>query len=295
VLTFAEMAIRFAAESTALKTAVGKLLTNSASEAYPAIVYHYTSLETAIKILNSFEIWCTNVSFSNDPSEGVYGESLIDNVCVRDPELLLAGARKLVAEEIEGYATSFSADPDELTQWRAYCTNGHGVSIGVDTEVLLLRTHLVFSHVQYDQSRQVGLAKAILNVFRARMLAAKSRPPRLRHLAYVLTVSFVILRAMLKDPSYHSEREYRLVDALPKDPKRHNTNLEYFQRDERSVPFFRVDLRDSNAAGNKQPVREVYVGPCLNFADAETQLRSTSAYNVQTFGIIPSRVPMRCD
>ena len=289
------MSTRFTAEAKSLKTAVGKLLTNSAPEAYPAIVYHYASLETAIKILNSFEMWCTNVSFSNDPSEGVYGQSLIDDVCTRDPDLLLAGARKLVADEIEGYATSFSADPDELTQWRAYCANGRGVAIGVETEALLLRTHLVFTHIQYDHPQQVRLAKAILNVFRGLMLAAKSRPPRIRHLAYVLTVSFVILRAMLKDPTYHSEREYRLLDALPKDPKRHDTSLEYFQRRDQSVPFFRVDLRDSSAAGAKQPVREVYVGPCLDFADAEAQLRRTSAYNVQAFSIVRSRVPMRCD
>ncbi len=281
-------------ETKALKAAAAKLLTNSTAESRPAIVYHYTSLDTAVKILNSFEMWCTNMAFS-DPSEGVYGESVIDGVCTRDSDLFLAGARKLVADEIDGYATSFSADPDELTQWRSYCSNGRGVAIGIDTEVLSKRTQVVFSHIEYDRTRQEKLVKDILNLFRMRMLSARSRPPRLRRLTYVLTLSFVILRAMMKDPSYHSEREYRLLDALPKNPKRHSTRLEHFPRGSQSVPFFRIDLRASTAAGAAQPVREVWVGPCLDFANSEAQLKNSSAYRAQPFRITPSSVPMRCD
>jgi hypothetical protein len=281
-------------ETDALKAAVGKILSN-ATDPRPAIVYHYTSLDTAIKILNSLEMWCTSVTFSNDPSEGVYGQGVIDDVCARDRDLLLAGARKLVSDEIEGYAISFSADPDELTQWRSYCSNGRGVAIGIDTEVLSNRTNLVFSYIEYVRTRQEKLVKDMLNLFRVRMLSARSRPPWLHRLAYVLTLSFVILRAILKDPAYHSEREYRLLEALPKDPKRHNTPIEYFQRGSQSVPFFRADLRASTAAGAAQPVREVWVGPCLDFADSEARLKNTAAYRTQSFRIIRSRVPMRCE
>jgi hypothetical protein len=282
-------------EVKSLKRATARLLRDSAGTRRPALVYHYTSLETAVKILNSFEMWCTNVSFSKDTSEGVHGQGVIDTICTRDPDLLLEGARQLVADEIEGYATSFCAKPDELTQWREYGSNGRGVAIGVDAEVLSSRTNVAFSRIEYDPARQGKLVKNILNVFRARMVSAKSRPHRLRRLAAALTESLVVVRAMLKDPSYHTELEYRLLDALPKDPRRHDTALEYFQRGSRSVPFFRVDLRASTAAGATQPIREVWVGPCLEFASTEEQLRNTAAYVLQPFGIIRSLVPVRCD
>src|ERR1043165_4150287 len=117
------------AEVIALKAAAGKLLTDSAGVPLPPIVYHYTSLDTAIKILNSLEMWCANVAFSNDPSEGDHGEQVIADVCAHDPDLKMAGAQKLIADEIDSYAVSFSSEPNELTQWRAYCANGRGVAI----------------------------------------------------------------------------------------------------------------------------------------------------------------------
>ena len=282
-------------ETKGLKTAAARLITNSTGEPRPEIVYHYTSLDTAIKILNSLEMWCTNVAFSNDPSEGIYGQGVIDRVCATDPDLLLAGARKLVSTEIDGYAISFSEAPDELTQWRSYCSNGRGVSIGVDTDVLAKRGSVAFCQIEYDGGRQEKLVRNILNLFRGRMLSARSWLPRLHRLAYVLTLSFVIVRGMLKDPAYHSEREYRLLDALPKDPKRHNTKIEHFQRGPTAVPFFRVDLRASTGAGAVQPIRKVYVGPCLDFGVAEAALKRTAAYAAQPFDIVKSAVPMRCD
>jgi hypothetical protein len=282
-------------EADALKSAADRLLTNRTRVGLPPIVYHYASMDITSKILDSYEMWCTNIAFSNDPTEGRYGQDLIDNVCTRDPDLLFAGARKLVREEIDGYSISFSADGDELTQWRAYCSNGRGVAIGVDTEVLSQRTSVLFARIEYDQAQQERFIKALLDVFRGRFLSARSSPRRQRRLAYPLTLSFIILRAMLKDPSYHSENEYRLLDALPKPTKRSGMKLEHFSRGELSVPYFRVDLRASRAADANQPIRKVTIGPCLDFDSAVNALQNTRAFHERAFPIDPSRVPMRCD
>jgi hypothetical protein len=282
-------------EIKALKRAAAQLLINSSAYPRPAIVYHYTSLDTAIKILDSFEIWCTNVAYSTDTYEGIYGQGTIDRICARDSDLLMEGARRLIAEEIDGYTASFCAEPDIPTQWTTYGSNGRGVAIGVDAAVLSSRSQVAFSHVEYDATRQEKLVKDVLNLFRGRMLSARSWPPRKRRLAYVLTLSFVIVRAMLKDPSYQKEQEYRLLDALPKDPKHHDTSLEHFQRGSQSVPFFRVDLRDSTASGAAQPIREVWLGPCMDYSDGEARLKESAAYRAQSFPIERSRVSLECD
>jgi hypothetical protein len=229
------------------------------------------------------------------PFEGVHGEAVIDGVCTSDPDLLMQGARKLVAEEIDGYAICFSVDADEETKWRTYGGNGTGVSVGFDVDVLTNRSKVGFCRVEYDESQQKKVAKRLLDLFRGRMLAAKSRPPRVHSLAYVLTLSFVILRARLKRSGYTVEREYRLLDALPKDARRHDKELEYFERNGRSVPFFRVDLRDSSAEGASQPIREVLVGPRLDFAVADAAIKNTVAYRTRPFPIRRSQVELACD
>ena len=282
-------------ELESLKRAGAKIVVDETAAPTPAEVYHYASLEVAVKILNSFEMWCTNVAFSTDKSEGVHGDAVIARVCEADPDLLMRGARKLVKEEIDGYAACFSVEPDEETKWKAYGADGTGVSIGFDVEVLSKRPNVAFCCVEYDESRQRKLVKKLLDLFRGRMRSAKSRPPRLRQLAYVLTLSFVVLRARVKHSSYSVEREYRLLDALPKDETRHDKKLEYFARDGRPVPFFRVDLRDSSADGAAQPVPVVWVGPCLDFATAEAAIKNTLAYQKRSFPIMRSQVSMPCD
>lgn len=284
------------AEVVGLKAAAGKLLTESGVGPLPPIVYHYTSLDTAIKILNSFEMWCANVAFSNDPSEGLHGQQVIAAVCAKDPDLKLSGAQKLVADHIDGYAVSFSGEPNELTQWRSYCANGRGAAIGIDSAVLSQRKAVAFSHVEYDPQRQETLVRDLLDLFRAPILSARfqqgDRPERP---VAALALSFVMARAMLKNPAYHSEKEYRLLDALPRDPAQHTTTIAFFPRGGRSVPYFPVDLRASRADGATQPVREVWIGPCLDVSVSTAAIQDTVAYVAQAFPIHVSTVPMRCD
>jgi hypothetical protein len=282
-------------ELESLKIAAAKIVSDETSQPTPPIVYHYASLDVAVKILDTFEMWCANVAFSTDTSEGVYGENVIGGVCTADPDLLMRGARELVEEEIDGYATCFSVDADEVTKWRKYGANGTGVSIGFDADVLSKRANVAFCRVEYDEARQKKLVKKLLDLFRGRMRSAKSRPSRLRRLSYVLTLSFVVLRARMKHHSYSVEREYRLLDALPKNEKRHDTKLAYFERGDRLVPFFRVNIRDSSADGAAQPVREVWIGPRLDFATAETAIKNTLAYRTRSFPVVHSQVAMLCD
>jgi hypothetical protein len=278
-----------------LKRSAGKVVTDEETDPPPPLVYHYASLDIVVKILNSYQMWCANVAFSTDTSEGVYGEGVIDGVCTTDPDLLMRGARKLVAQEIDGYATCFSVDADEETKWRKYGADGTGVSVGIDVDVLAKRKNVAFCRVEYEESQQKKVAKKLLDLLRGRMLAARSRPPRLHGLAYLLALSFVVLRARIKHSDYRVEREYRLLDALPKDEREHDKKLEYFDRGRRSVPFFRVDLRDSSGEGATQPIREVWVGPRLDFATAESTIKNTLAYQMRSFQIRRSQVELPCD
>ncbi len=99
-------------------------------------------------ILESGRFWLTNIFSLNDPSELSHGFSHAVNVL---NALASAGPpeSKFFAEQFRAFGTqggiqasahyfvcSFSADGDDLGQWRAYADNGRGYALGSDAKVL---------------------------------------------------------------------------------------------------------------------------------------------------------------
>lgn len=260
----------------------------------PPVLYHYTSLEAALHILEHRKMWCSNVFYANDPAEAVYGQSILDEVAKTDADLKLEGLRT-VLEELDCYVASFSADGDLLPQWRAYCRNGRGVAVGVDAAVLRKRSSLILARVIYDQKTQRQFVTDMLDVFRQALLSARGNVPRLRRLLDALAMYLVIVRSALKIETYESEREFRLFDVLPADRAAHNVQLAFRASSGLIVPHFEADLTASNAENAAQPIREIRVGPCL---DAPLIARSLKTFAIQeglTFAVSSSQVRMRCD
>lgn len=111
----------------------------------PEVVYHYTTVDTMMKILTSGRIWATSINYLNDSSEG---EHFLSMVRRRLPDLLAEhqlGETVLTkvggsARPVEGrpFIASFSAEGDSLPQWRSYCSQGNGVAIGFRVSCLAL-------------------------------------------------------------------------------------------------------------------------------------------------------------
>jgi hypothetical protein len=109
----------------------------------PEVVYHYTSTDTLLKIVEGEPpaIWATNLRYLNDVSESKH---CIDCLKSRVSTFLaensiecadeLTSAMDILYDDRYGidppYVASFSAVKDSLPQWRSYCPNGNGVSIG---------------------------------------------------------------------------------------------------------------------------------------------------------------------
>jgi hypothetical protein len=105
----------------------------------PQVVYHYTSTDTLLKIVQNERIWASNIGYLNDVMER---QHCIDMLQLRIPVFLENHATPYKGElkqSVYGltasgfdapYVASFSVDRDSLPQWRSYCPNGNGVSIG---------------------------------------------------------------------------------------------------------------------------------------------------------------------
>lgn len=155
------------------------------------LLYHYTSLEGLLGILEDQKIWATHVRYLNDFSElkNAFEQQHIEHL-VRS--LLPAIADKvtgeftapfLIAEEsYDVFVASFTHDEvnerdsnllpgDRLSQWRAYAGNSSGFSLGFDPRGLmqgLRRSRVNSGHAiasllrcKYSNAEKMQIAKKI--------------------------------------------------------------------------------------------------------------------------------------
>ena len=112
-------------------------------EAVPRTLYHYTSLDALVSIVNTKRLRASNIRFLNDRAESVammadvidllqsFGGSLAEQA---DGRRIAAMLEKKTPKA--DYVASLSEKDDLLSQWRAYCPSGRGVSIGFNTTCL---------------------------------------------------------------------------------------------------------------------------------------------------------------
>ncbi len=119
-------------------------------ETEPKVVYHYTDVDTMMKIVEARTVWATCIDYLNDTQERTHYISqirrrlLTHHIPPRKPgypwprdesavfQDLIGAEDEETSEEIElsHFVTSFSALDDSLPQWRSYCPRGNGVAIG---------------------------------------------------------------------------------------------------------------------------------------------------------------------
>jgi len=126
--------------------------------AYPEILYHYTTQQGLLGILHSKAMWLSNLHYLNDTSEFIYSINLAKKYIEERIKLLertgllspppalgsspnhhnLYGHLDILDDfnAIPIYICSFSREGDQLGQWRGYCNNGSGFSIGFDYKKL---------------------------------------------------------------------------------------------------------------------------------------------------------------
>lgn len=108
------------------------------------MLYHYTSLQGLIGILNTQSLWASHCEFLNDSQEYFeaidYLKQQTSALWMEDDYLSpIAWMMRDVLEELKNseiYTTSFSENADLLSQWRGYCDQGIGVCIGFNKSLI---------------------------------------------------------------------------------------------------------------------------------------------------------------
>ncbi len=112
----------------------------------PPILYHYTSMQALLSIVEKGRIWATHIQYLNDSSEivtmwkTVLGRLEQRRANAKSPEeaayLSKIAEAAQQRQSLNEFVASFSEKGDDLSQWRAYCSAGPGFSIGFASSAL---------------------------------------------------------------------------------------------------------------------------------------------------------------
>jgi hypothetical protein len=208
----------------------------------PSIIYHYTDEAGLRGILESGQLWLTDIFSLNDPSELSHGFSIAASI-IADRAKAGPPECELFAEEfatfLQGgiqasahfFVGSFSSSGDDLNQWRAYAANGRGYALAFDgkaledaftkdgeTPIATNSTYPIF----YDDVRLIDLQRELID--RAFPLISRPRGRNLssavinrymEELSISVTLHALRTGIFFKHEGYRSESEYRLLQIFP--------------------------------------------------------------------------------
>jgi hypothetical protein len=257
---------------------------------------HYTSLEGALGIISSGDLWLTDSRYSNDDEELNYGHRLVDavlddldNNAKTDPQRQqwLGRLRQQIqaAHGDHVYICCFCEKDNLLSQWRGYAENGGGISIEFDPNGFTAVAGAECAHglmrlwkVFYDRAQQ---EKIVRDAIEYPYWPATTDDDRIRFVVDALK----FFMPTFKNGDFREEQERRLIftpnlTAVPKPKFRTRRGL--------LVPYFSLrELSDPLGVGTAftLPLKNLLIGPsphrALNVESSKLMLDQFGYSNVQ--------------
>jgi len=237
---------------------VGTEICNVPPQQTDELLYHYTSVESFVSIINRGELWASHIRYMNDTSEQ---RLMWDHVRARTQT-------QIDPPELDLYVLSFSKDGgDRLSQWRGYGGNA-GVAIGFDGEELKKRCSAFTTAKSRNQPYPMGFAiltdvnyiepfgderaNGIIDVFLKYPEITVHESRFTKEEAFARRVS--LSSSSMKHKAFNDERESRIaIFDLPEGSSRFRT------RKSMMIPYVPFDL---GRGEQEWPlIRYIIVGP----------------------------------
>ncbi len=226
-------------------------------------LYHYTTPEGLVGIIEDKGIWATNIFFLNDLEEWYLGMKMFksrleDRISGKVNhhifEKCLGAVKSAISVEPGGlipeknlaiYVCSFSKEDDLLSQWRAYCPRG-GFALGFlksRLESLAKEQGFIFEPCIYKHEDQIRKVDSVLDSMKTEALKANQQT---HALDIVNKFIWDIFRTavVLKHVKFCEEREWRFEPAMQ--GTRKSDKLGFYAREGLIVPYRVIDLSDQN-------------------------------------------------
>lgn len=255
--------------------------------------YHYCSLDTFLKIVESKEIRLTNIFCMNDSAEHYWLRKIAKHELDRDADPVdsvdefLAEKLNPKEDKTDVYCFCVSELGDSLGQWRGYADDGRGVAIGFSREFLNAACKkyrgLRFARVIYDRLQQKQIVKYIRdNANRADVDTRESSAPAewMKQLPNWMAESGIwSWAAQCKNPFFLEEKEHRLIYDASLDTARTLGQRKYRARGDTLVPYYALPVEPS-------AIYQVFLGPKCNQEFSEPIVRSILSDHGYNVGVL---------
>jgi len=249
-----------------------KKIVDTATGKLPSVIYHYTSTESFINIISNSEMWFTKANSLNDPYEEKYGRDLVSEIAKQESEsaknekekkflnsVALNIVEKIFHTNIDYYLASFSENGDDISHWKSYSDDGTGYSIGLNVGAKGIDPEYVLP-VIYKKEIQVKTIKQCLSETIG-FLKTNNFTTNAQNSAYeVLVMNLNLLIISMKQPSYESEKELRMVFIPHKEDRDKNVQFRS-GRDGRLIPYLSEKLLNEFEVLENLPISKVIYGP----------------------------------
>jgi hypothetical protein len=251
---------------------------------YP-LLYHYTSLPGALKILESQKFWATAHDCTNDTGELLSANAVIFEIAQacrsnaigltsRVLELFLRNYDvEMIARVRTAYLSCFSIARDDKNQWQRYGENGKGVCLAL--RVLnepAPESRELFSRLFQVIYSEEALRKWFSDAFGRVCSALTTYPPIDQNVRFALSAlrglaAFASITT--KTPDWSTEQEVRHVtmDRLEPGVEPHVR----ISADGKKIRYLPVSLR---AEGKLIALDEIIIGAQQDFGDARKQFET---------------------
>lgn len=240
------------------------------AKAPPEELFHYTSQEGLLGILEGWTLWASKISHLNDAAELVLALDLarkkIESKNVVDivKDQLLDDIDMMSHGSINIFVFSLTANGDQLSQWRGYAPAGAGYSIGFSTGFLTAAAagsmRFYLGPCSYEPAIHDRVISEIVDNGVSRILNRVPTDASSFLGSMPFSDALYFAAPFLKHEGFSEEAEWRLVSRPISCV---NPRFKHRPGRSRLVPYFELPLGDREAAG-VVPIRHVIVGPTSN-------------------------------
>lgn len=253
---------------------IKKYLDNNGNE-LPSTLYHYTTQDGLLGILKKSEIWATDILYLNDAAEFNPFLNLIKKEIQKiirskskkeDKELfkqLFDNSKEL--DKFQIFVCSFSVDGDLLSQWRSYCPDNNGFSIGFEYTQLKniaeregsVKFYLL-PCFYYDENKRKSMFNELRDEFATDILNCVeiNKLDDINKLYEEYTRNCCLLASILKHESFRDEKEWRLFCF--KKPPIASSEIQFRKGKSMLLPYITVELQGTTKFSS---IIRIYIGP----------------------------------
>jgi hypothetical protein len=228
-------------------------------------LYHYTTVDALVNIVEKQQLWATNILYLNDAAEYHLAvdqaKGILKAEIEHESDVTLRARLEAVAKSLEEqrlgaimdpscFACCFSGEEDDLNQWRCYCRNG-GVAIGfrrddlqdiANNQGLGLAPQLVRCIYEENEQREVirkCVTQAVEEVPGGTFGASMSPEEVDKYRAGLLLC--ILGGQPIKHKDFSTEKEWRFI-ARPDPGMAQDERLGLRSRNGLVVPYWIIDL-----------------------------------------------------